>query len=1532
MPSSFSRLRVRLAFWIALAGWAPALRAATSSSVGPAHLFTPKELAQGFRDGYVLALPRTGARATVGAEEAVEGTPAAGVFARFGGLRLLPTKPGETTASAIARLQATGRYAFVEPDRIVHADQAAPNDPDFGQQWGLDNTPSNSPDGTPNLPGADIHAAGAWATRTDASTVVVAVIDSGLRLTHQDIAANLWTNPEANEDNYTNDYNGIDASGYPQVTGDPNDDLGHGTHVAGIIGAVGDNGLDTSGVCWKVRIMPLKFIGADGTGPTSGEIACIEFAIDHGANLINASFGSDSASASEETAFQDADQAGIICVVAAGNNAEDNGLTSTYPSTYPLDNIVAVAASDNRDDLASFSEYGSGNVDLAAPGYDILSLYNTSDTATAVLSGTSMAAPMVTGSLALLKAQFPGDSPRQLINRLLRHVDPGPNFIGRVQTGGRVDLAAALQSAAGDNTPFNDDFASRGHLAGTSISVRSDNTGATLEAGEPAVAGQSGGASLWWDWTAPETGMVTLQSAGSAYPTLLGIYTGTVLSSLTAVASSSSGVLSFSAEAGTTYEISVEGQGGASGLTILQLGYANDAFASPAWLAGPSASITAGNTAATRESGEPTLNASAVGHSVWYAWTAPGSGQYQVSVTSLDFDPVLGIFTGASLSGLTRVAASAAAASIDADADSPVAGVICTFDATAGTTYRILVDGAADATTGLSSGQFTLSLADSRWQSATGDAITCSPTVGPGGSIYVGSTDGLFYAFNPDGSAAWTYDPSVIAGLGSTTGFDTSSAAVGSDGTVYAGVVGSDGGAVFALSSAGALKWSYVLPASGAYPTCSPILAADGSVVFKDSSGYLDDLDASTGALRSQASVPGLSYAAPAIAPDGTIYSGTDADVLYAIASNGSPKWTFDAGGPIYTSAAIDAGGQVYFGTLTGACFAVNAQGRQVWTQTLGNSVTSSPALGSNGAVYLGCYDHKLYALDSGTGAILWTYLMAGEVRASSPVVAAGPDGKDVIIIGDYDGQVYAINADGSLSRTFATGAQIRSSPAISGTALYFGSADHKLYAFDIGMSAAGTPWPMYLYGPRRAGRVEVDTLAITEQPAASVGLVNGSALTLTVGAVGQGPLTFQWALNGAAIAGATNSTYFVPDPGAADIGTYTVKISGPQGSVESAVSTVEELAVPSIVTQPESQSVNAGAGVTLSVDAQGGNLAFQWSFAGTAIPGATGPSLVLANVGAIQDASYGTYTVTVMNGLGSITSNPASLTVVTSARLVNLSARANIEGSSQLLVVGLSLGGGSKTVLVRGVGPDLVKYSITDPLADPVLTLFAKNDSSLAVNQGWDANGQGPAIAAAETATGAFSLPAGSADAALLSTLAGGQYTAQIAGLNGEAGIALAEFYDDDPAGSASRLVNISARASVQSDVNLLIAGFSISGTTAETVLIRGAGPTLAAAPFNLSGVLSNPILTLYDKNDQVIASDSGWGNAPAPGDSTVVASPQAATPTIFKAVGAFDFTSADSADSALVVTLPPGQYTAQVSGGSQSGGVALVEVYEVR
>jgi hypothetical protein len=294
------------------------------------------------------------------------------------------------------------------------------------------------------------------------------------------------------------------------------------------------------------------------------------------------------------------------------------------------------------------------------------------------------------------------------------------------------------------------------------------------------------------------------------------------------------------------------------------------------------------------------------------------------------------------------------------------------------------------------------------------------------------------------------------------------------------------------------------------------------------------------------------------------------------------------------------------------------------------------------------------------------------------------------------------------------------------------------------------------------------------------------------------------------------------------------------------------------------------------------------------------------------------------------------------SSRLKNLSARAFAGAGANVLIVGFTVGGsGSKSILLRGVGPALAAFGVTGALTNPELTLYDSASASIATNIGWGnattrgpssvSVSIGPATAAIMNGAGAFALPAGSADCAIaasLPTVPSGSYSAMVAGANGATGVAMAEIYDADTSAPETRLVNVSARAFAGTGDNVLIAGFVIVGTAPETVLLRGVGPALAG--FGVTGVLANPRLTLYDSASSPIATDIGWGNAATPGSSTVSASIGPATAAIMSGAGAFAL-PAGSADCAMVATLQPGAYTVEISGVNNSTGVSLIEVYEI-
>jgi len=317
---------------------------------------------------------------------------------------------------------------------------AISSDPGTTSQWSLD----------------AISATQAWDVATGSRSVVVAVIDSGIDLAHPDLVANLWTNPgEIAGNGLDDDRNGFvdDVHGWNFAANDANvqDGYGHGTHVAGIIGAVGNNGVGVTGVAWNVSIMPLKFQDDRGVGYTGDAIKAVQYATmmrrDYGVNVvvINASWGGGTGFSSLlETAIRDAGSTGITFVAAAGNSGANNDVATRYPSGYDLPNVIAVGACDSTGSLAGFSDYGATSVDLAAPG---TSIYSTLPGGRyGWLAGTSQAAPHVTGAVALLAAARPGISVAEVRTAILGSVDHLPSLTGKVATGGRLNAFASLAS------------------------------------------------------------------------------------------------------------------------------------------------------------------------------------------------------------------------------------------------------------------------------------------------------------------------------------------------------------------------------------------------------------------------------------------------------------------------------------------------------------------------------------------------------------------------------------------------------------------------------------------------------------------------------------------------------------------------------------------------------------------------------------------------------------------------------------------------------------------------------------------------------------------------------------------------------------------------------------------------------------------------------------------------------------------------------------------------------------------------------
>ncbi|HAS15962.1 MAG TPA: peptidase S8, partial [Idiomarina abyssalis] len=369
---------------------------------------------------------------------------------------------------------------------------ATPDDPAFGDMWALENTGQSG-----GTPGVDIDARPAWDITTGDSTIVIGVIDSGVDYTHPDLAGNMWVNPgEVCDNGQDDDGNGVvdDCYGYSAVNsnGDPMDENGHGTHVAGTIGASSNNGEGVTGVNWDVEIVGCQFLDASGSGSTAAAIECIDYMtnlkVNHGVNLVatNNSWGGGAYSESLRTAISDSIDEGIMFVSAAGNDGIDSDVTASYPGGYDLDGIVNVANTTRTDAMAASSTYGAVSVDLGAPGTEILSTYLNGGYATA--SGTSMASPHVAGVAGLVWSIAPHLTVAEVKQILMDSGESNPALAGKTVSGNRLNALSALEAA-------DPDPAYRLTLSPVSQEiVAGDNTTLTLDVGS--IADWSGAVDL----------------------------------------------------------------------------------------------------------------------------------------------------------------------------------------------------------------------------------------------------------------------------------------------------------------------------------------------------------------------------------------------------------------------------------------------------------------------------------------------------------------------------------------------------------------------------------------------------------------------------------------------------------------------------------------------------------------------------------------------------------------------------------------------------------------------------------------------------------------------------------------------------------------------------------------------------------------------------------------------------------------------------------------------------------------------------
>ncbi|MGE3842064.1 MAG: S8 family serine peptidase [Vicinamibacterales bacterium] len=430
------------------------------------------------------------------------------------------------TSDLLRTLRGHPDVEYAEPNWIVYGDNE-PNDAQFVNLWGLLNTGQNF--GGAGTPGADIGATTAWNVTTGSSHVVIGVIDSGIDYTHPDLAANVWSAPSS----FTVSIGGQSITcaagthGFNAITRtcNPMDDHNHGTHAAGTIGAVGNNGTGVVGVNWTTKLMGLKFLGSNGSGSTADAINAIEFAIQAKAafsatggadvRILSNSWGGGGFSQALLDEINKANANDMLFVAAAGNNGSNNDATPNYPSNYTAANVVAVGATDNRDQLASFSNYGAVSVDLTAPGVSILSTIRNGGYT--YYNGTSMATPHVAGAAGLMLAQCPMTT-ATLKTNLLAAVDLVPALGAVTATGGRLNVARGLSLCTPkvSSVTVSPSLVSP-QAAGTAITWTATPTGGTAPYQYKWLITSGGAWSTVSNWSTSNTFVWTPGRPGSAY-------------------------------------------------------------------------------------------------------------------------------------------------------------------------------------------------------------------------------------------------------------------------------------------------------------------------------------------------------------------------------------------------------------------------------------------------------------------------------------------------------------------------------------------------------------------------------------------------------------------------------------------------------------------------------------------------------------------------------------------------------------------------------------------------------------------------------------------------------------------------------------------------------------------------------------------------------------------------------------------------------------------------------------------------------
>jgi subtilisin family serine protease len=1038
-----------------------------------------------------------------------------------------PEEQARQLVTRIEVLRASGQFEFVEPDYLLTV-TSMPADAGLadGRLWGLRNFGQSG-----GVSGADIGAEPAWEFTTGSTNVIVAVIDTGIRSTHRDLAAQMWRNPrEIPGNKIDDDGNGYvdDVFGINAITGsgNPADDNDHGTHVAGTIGAAANNGYPHVGVAWQVRLMACKFLGADGYGYTSDAVECIRYAVQNGARVLNNSWGGGSYSQALYEAILAAREVGVLFVAAAGNYGESIDFLPHYPSSYVLDNVVAVAAIDRQDRLADFSNYGRQSVHLGAPGVNIFSSIAHSDTAYDFFSGTSMAAPHVSGAAALLLARFPGLSGPELRQFLLAGTVQTPPLSDMTVSGGRLHAGNSLRQATDRVlslalSPTPGQVLIAGEVVRLCVSVTDLGTVTNAKV----TGSMVGHASLQFrnDGIPPD-----VFSHDTTHAALLEVPLG--VTNVT-----------------VTVRVSAPGRGSRTNSYVYPVlpPPPNDGFDQRITISSLDEPATGYNYGATKETGEPAHADNAGGRSVWWIWTAPVDSVVKVKTSGSDFDTLLGVYRGTAVSNLVLVASNNDAAGLGLNSK-------VFFNAIAGTEYHIAVDG-FDNGAGPAAGRIRLTVT----------VLSNAPPKLVLLPVGVSTIEGRAVRFEAAAVGdlpleyQWRWNGSSLAG--ETNAVLTIPSVTSQQGGAYSVQVSNRWGVVTSpdaiLAFSSRITWTGLVSSDwNNASNWNPQLVPNEHVTAVIASGHV--------LVSPQARFATLEW-------EGGSLSG-----VLIVSSNALLKIGGSANKGL--SGIITNAGTIHWTGSGCLAFLAPSQPHVArWVNLPGALIhiqTDAPLLNCGGAGHKEVLNQGLLRKSVAIGRTLcdvpFTNVgtleiqegilsLAGAYQLAGGTLRLGV--RDLTRYGGFTvpgpatlaGCLGVTLLDGfvpSLDATFPVVTFVSSTGAFNdcgGLDAGFGRKFEPVYS---GSS---------VYLALRS--VPVEPPSITAQPSNSKGTL-GSEMTLSVRASGTLPLHYQWRLNEVCLPGATNAALHVPQVRWADAGSYSVVVSNPAGAVTStrAVLTVD--------------------------------------------------------------------------------------------------------------------------------------------------------------------------------------------------------------------------------------------------------------------------------------------------------------------------------------------------------------------------------------